>query len=325
MEDQSQSLSWADLLSWNGVGWDVALLIGVWGALLGIGHYFLADLFFILAVLLFCLKWGHFTNIFTPRRRTGLFSIGISFALILTLGTIVWTSKQAKEAWEEKQKLSQLDLIPGLQQQINDLKKQNTESSTDISKKQSTIEGLAAVVIAQQQTIAESAHKDLVTTATTLSGQVQKTEATLATNINQYRNDTTSAVSKIMRPPRSLGDKRAVLVEILKKQGPHEIAITPAHGSEEALAFANEIESAFTEAGWKIVRTKKYVFMIRDGIGLEIITKIFSGNEPSIKWADLTPEQSVVGQAFQAIGFPLQANAQTGGDTGPTELYVGLQ
>src|ERR1700730_15983068 len=126
MDDQSQSLSWSDLLSWNGVGWDVALLIGVWGALMGIGHYFLADLFFIFAILLFCLKWGHFTNILTPRRRIGLFSVGIIFALALTLGTVIWTSKQAKEAQEEKQKLSRLELIPGLQQQINDLKNQNT-------------------------------------------------------------------------------------------------------------------------------------------------------------------------------------------------------
>jgi hypothetical protein len=139
MPDQSQSLSWADLLSWDGVGWDVALLIGVWGALMGIGHYFLADLFFILAILLFCLKWGHFTNILTPRRRIRQFSLGILIALALIVTTVMWTSKQAREAQEEKQKLSRLDLIPGLQQQINDLRNQNTVSSADISEKQTIV------------------------------------------------------------------------------------------------------------------------------------------------------------------------------------------
>ena len=209
-----------------------------------------------------------------------------------------------------------LDSLPELQEKIRLLQAANVAANDSLAKKQDLIEGLTQTVVSQQQIAAERAHKEL-----------KATENVLNTNINQYRTDTTTAVGRILRPPRTLGDRRAALVSLLRLSGPHDIAITPARGSQEAIAFASELEAAFKDAGWKIVRTQKLVFLIKDGIGLELQVQPM----PTLKDGDiipfdlLTPGQAAVAKAFSGAGIQLISNGVENGMTGPTELYVGLQ
>jgi hypothetical protein len=166
---------------------------------------------------------------------------------------------------------------------------------------------------------AQSARAELGVAKRELSGQISQTETILTTNINQYRSDTTSAVGRMLRPARTLGDKRSALINELKKAtaGPHEVAITLAHGNQECLDLYNEIESAFKEAGWTIGRSQ-FFFITKDGTGLQLQIKSMSDS--------LRPDQMAVALAFKTIGMQLIGGVQSDmKDGGPVEVYVGLQ
>lgn len=168
-------------------------------------------------------------------------------------------------------------------------------------------------VHAKDETI--SARVDLAAAKTDLAKQILRSQSVLSTNINQYRTDTTSAVARIIRPPRTLGSERADLIKMLKVGGLHDIAISPARGNVESLNFATEIEAAFRQAGWIIVRTK-YPFITKDAVGLGIWV------QPTL---NLTPDQVVVAQAFKNIGMELNGIPNAATRTDAVELYVGLQ
>jgi hypothetical protein len=113
------------------------------------------------------------------------------------------------------------------------------------------------------------------------------------------------------------------LVRGLTILGIHKVAITPARGNEDALLFASEIESAFTEAGWTIVPTGKLKFITKDAIGLGILVKEAAGG--GFLDSDLTPDQAVIGKAFSSIGMPLTGNPNENVSAAdPVEIYVGL-
>lgn len=162
-----------------------------------------------------------------------------------------------------------------------------------------------------------SVRAELVEAQRQLMGQISKTETVLATNINQYRSDTTSAVARILRPQRSLEGVRADLIKALEKGRGYEVAITIARGCQECLNLGTQIESAFKEAGWKI--GKSSLFMItKDATGLFIMVKSMS--------AQLRPDQMVAGIAFKSIGMQLIGGEVPNiEDKGPVELYVGFQ
>jgi vacuolar-type H+-ATPase subunit E/Vma4 len=172
-----------------------------------------------------------------------------------------------------------------------------------------------AATTAQHETeIARSEqHKDSSATQSLINQKSTETNK----NILSYRSDTESAVSKILRPPRTLGDKRTHLIEALKKAGAHEIAITSARGNEDALNFGNEIELAFKEAGWIIVPTQKLTFITKEGTGLSLVVKGTTDEQ-------LRPDQIAVGMAFKSIGMQLKGAPGEQGNVGPVELYVGL-
>lgn len=168
-------------------------------------------------------------------------------------------------------------------------------------------------VHAKDETI--SARGDLATAKADLAKQILRSQGVLSTNINQYRTDTTSAVARVMRPPRTLGSKRADFIKMLTVSGTHDVAISAARGNEESLHFATEIEGAFKQAGWTIVRTK-YPFIIKDAIGLAIWVQ---------SAANLTPDQVVVATAFKNIGMELTGSPDAATRADAVELYVGLQ
>jgi len=291
--------------------------------MIGIGAFEAAYVSLGISVLLSALKWAQVTQITKKRRQIIAFTSGTALLIIATIGIVVWTKKRERQARDESKKLEPLKTIPGLQKQLADLpemrqtilnlQRENRAATTSTEKKQELIEELTQTVITQQKVIALSAHQDL-----------QKTESVLSTNINQYRTDTSSAVARIIRPPRTLGDKREMLIRELKTYGPHQIAITTARGSTEAINFSQEIESAFNSAGWTVVPTQKLSFLVRDGIGLRIVIKNLPNNI-TIQNTDLTPDQLAVAKAFFDIGMRADGNPMINGESGVTELFVGLQ
>ncbi len=113
---------WDEILSWNSVGWWIALLIAVWGVLMGTGDYDLANVFFALAGGLFIAQWGRITSIHQPKRRVVLFLIGTAIAASLVTTAWRWTSHKAVEARGQREQLARLELIPTLNTSIDTLK-----------------------------------------------------------------------------------------------------------------------------------------------------------------------------------------------------------
>lgn len=321
-----------NLWSWTGISWIVALFAGGWGVAIGIGAFVPAYICLAMCLVLCALKWWHVTNMSNEHRRITAFIVGAVIIVGIAISFRIWSVRRRGQAEEDARKLEPLkqipglvakaDQIPGLRKQLEDLPgmqakidaltSDNKTAADAAAKKQALIEGLAQTVVEQQKAYAERAHKD---------------STTLSSNIMQYRDDTTSAVAKIIRPGRTLGDLRTTFVSALKQMAPHDIAITPARGSTEAITYTEELRAAFKEGGWTIVPTQKLVFMVQDGLGLRVMTKPLPGvadNSP-IPANDLTAGQLAVGKAFASIKLTVTANPIENGDKGVTELYVGLQ
>ena len=148
-------------LSWDKVGWLVALLVGVWGTMLGDGHFYIADVFLIVSATVSCVYLGQVTNILSANRRWIHFTIGIVILIALVVKILMWTRNQSHVAYDDSQNLKQLHLLPGLHQQIIALQGQNISTAAALQKRDDTIERLARVTFQQQQTIATSQHQDL--------------------------------------------------------------------------------------------------------------------------------------------------------------------
>jgi hypothetical protein len=124
-------INWNDILSWDSIGWCVAVLIGAWGALIGSGDYTVANAFFVLAAVLSIIQWGKATSLHLPsRRRTVAFVLGCVLAVAVAATVIAWTSGKAREAEKQKQQLHQLTLIPGLNSSIATLKSDLEKAET---------------------------------------------------------------------------------------------------------------------------------------------------------------------------------------------------
>jgi hypothetical protein len=164
-EEKSASLFSADSFSWNSVGWVVALLIGVWGVLLGIADYRDADAVLAASITVACVKWGHTTNLFKRSRRPVAFLVGVTLAITAAITLVRWTHRLALNTAEDKGRLAQLEKIPDLNNQIRALKTQNDDFNTKLQKKEEIIEGLASLTVRQGKTILEK------TTLTTFERQ----------------------------------------------------------------------------------------------------------------------------------------------------------
>jgi hypothetical protein len=177
----------------------------------------------------------------------------------------------------------------------------------------------AATAATNAQRETEAARNEARKANSEVEQLINQRSAETTKTILSWRSDTESAVGKILRPPRILGDRRPMLVSQLRNSGSHEVAITAARGNQECLDFANEIESAFNEAGWKVVPTQQLQFITKEGTGLALLVKGTNDN-------DLRPDQFAVAKAFYLIG--MQLKPMPGKDyrqSGPVELYVGLQ
>lgn len=255
---------------------------------------------------------GVYMTLYPPESRQDkrLHVLAFLALAVFSVGLIIWQGIRNNQ--------SQADLREDIRAARSDAKSAKGEATAA-----RTETGDLRRELARESGRREQAEKDLSaavqTTRQVLSGQMAKTESALSTNINQYRADTTNAVGRILRPPRTLGDRRMALIGELRKAiaGPHEVAITLARGNQECLDLYNEIESAFKEAGWSIGRSQ-FPFITKDGIGLQIQIKSMEG--------DLRPDQKAVALAFKSIGMQLIGGVQPDmKDGGPVEIYVGLQ
>ena len=104
--------------SWIDAPWTVAAVLGIWGALIGIEAYVLANCAASLAGILAAVRFGRDTLIWTRRRRTSPFVLGL-LGLATLLGFDFWFTSHQKAASEEKShQLAQLGQIPELKNTI---------------------------------------------------------------------------------------------------------------------------------------------------------------------------------------------------------------
>ncbi|HSR08970.1 MAG TPA: hypothetical protein VLM42_17635 [Bryobacteraceae bacterium] len=144
----SRSIKLEDLLSWNSIGWWVAILVGVWGALMGTGDYDVANVFFAFAVVLFVIQLGKATGVL--RRPTTirivLFSLGAICAVIVFVIVMRWTKHKASEAENQRQQLGRLGLIPNLNLSVATLQKELQDSRLDNAKSTAFLSGQVTVL-----------------------------------------------------------------------------------------------------------------------------------------------------------------------------------
>jgi hypothetical protein len=162
-----------DAFSWTGISWFVALLLGVWGVVIGIGAFVAAYVCLGISLLLCAVKWGHSTNIHTPHRRVLAFVVGILLLTGIGIGMAVWTHGRSIAAKLESEKLApiskipelakqaaripdlekQLEDLPKLRETINTLRADNNAANAIAAKREQIIEGLAQTVISQNKVL----------------------------------------------------------------------------------------------------------------------------------------------------------------------------
>jgi hypothetical protein len=153
-----------NVFSWNGIGWFVALFIGLWGSMIGIGQFAPAYCFGGIAWLLCLGKWAHATHIHEKERKTTSFVIGSIVMIIIAGWTIRWTIDRAEDSRRQSANLNQLAQIPELRSKVDRLPKleqyiTNLQSALDaitgqLATKQSLIDGLNRVLITQNDKLA---------------------------------------------------------------------------------------------------------------------------------------------------------------------------
>jgi hypothetical protein len=104
--------------------------MSIWGALMGVGDYDIANLFFMASAILFLLQWGRATSISRPQRRVALFLSGMVVTIMVVVFVFRWTSHKSTEAETQKRQLAKLDQIPGLESQISTLRTTQNQSET---------------------------------------------------------------------------------------------------------------------------------------------------------------------------------------------------
>lgn len=171
-----------------------------------------------------------------------------------------------------------------------------------------------ASVKAQRET--EAARNEARKAQTDLSNLINQRSTETKSTITQWRSDTESAVSKILRPPRTLaGEDKTKFISVLKldkREGMIEVLAAP---SEESQHYAGQLILAFKEAGWYVLEFPRHE-----------LTHPPDGVLISIRDAKkVPPEADDLTRAFAAIGVKTQGNTSNQIDEGMTILTIGFQ
>ena len=149
MPVEQGSLPTKPKLVWADAPWTVAALLGIWGVMIGIEEFKLANAVMVLTALSCAIRLFRDSIETRPRRV-------ISFVLgLFVLGAFVWgdfhfteKKKQASEAREKE--------LPGLRQQISDLQGTIAKQKTDLETRDSREDQQLADIKAQNTTLQNS-------------------------------------------------------------------------------------------------------------------------------------------------------------------------
>lgn len=125
MADQTGKIPYlGELSSWVNIGWLVALLVGLWGVMIGLGRFGLSEIIFLLCGGIAVAKLIY--EAVTDRTRARITVCAIFFVVIIAAEcwTLRWTNGLSIESSEQQNRLKQLDKIPELTKQLEDLKQQ---------------------------------------------------------------------------------------------------------------------------------------------------------------------------------------------------------
>jgi hypothetical protein len=221
-------------LRWEYLGWYAAACLGLWGAMIGIGEWFLADLFFSIGAILLITKLGaHFLKNKAHRKWSGfsLCSLLVSFVVVAEICFGHFKSGQIDRA---DQRLKQIDQIPGLtaqtsqipqlRQQLADLKSANEKNSRDLAQKQSVIEGLARTVITQNDRMVKTSHQEFKKTTSFITDSIGTSEQVITARIDQVNESNLEAVAASAAPDRSLS---ATQIQIFKDLYQNDVCSIP--------------------------------------------------------------------------------------------------
>jgi hypothetical protein len=104
------------------VGWFVALLVGVWGALLGTGDFKIAIAILVLTGAIVAAKWGTVCLSYPPKHRTLFLTVGQAFLIAAVLLVAAWThSKDIQATKERNEREEQVKTIEKLRKETADL------------------------------------------------------------------------------------------------------------------------------------------------------------------------------------------------------------
>jgi hypothetical protein len=107
--------------SWTSVGWFVALLVGVWGALLGTGDFKTAITIFVLTGALVTAKWATVCLRHNPK-RVALLIVGVCLLITGVISVSTWThSKALQVAKERSDREEQAQIIEKLRTESADM------------------------------------------------------------------------------------------------------------------------------------------------------------------------------------------------------------
>ena len=129
-----------DLASWLGIAWIVAFLAGLWGVMIGVGKFEISEFLFLVCGAIVLIKVGHETMRHRTKKRLIALIACLLIVSLTEYGVILWTGGLSVEAQEQKRRLSQLDQIPTLTTQLDDLK--NAEKIAE-AKSQQQVDDIA--------------------------------------------------------------------------------------------------------------------------------------------------------------------------------------
>jgi hypothetical protein len=119
-----------DIVSWTAIGWIIAVLLGVWGVMIGIGRHTFAHVLAIIGGLGFLLK------LIADLRLTHPFVLipALVCTAALEVAAYYWTRSLAREAASETAKQrtfqDQLNTVPKLQEQLETLREESINTLT---------------------------------------------------------------------------------------------------------------------------------------------------------------------------------------------------
>ena len=125
------------IFRWVETPWVIAVVLGVWGVMIGSEEFFLANVVLCIAAILAAVQLARETLIWTRRRHTLPFVCGLLAVIALVGAAFWWTGRQKSSFKAKSGQLGQLSRIPGLEGTI----KQMTVNERETAKTQAVEQG----------------------------------------------------------------------------------------------------------------------------------------------------------------------------------------